>query len=359
VSVLVLLLAAASQAPGDLTVIRGGRLVTLAGPDIEKGTLILEGGKIRKLGGPDLAAPTGAEVIELPASSRVLPGFVDAHSHLGSSYEVEESTESITTEVKAVEAFTSRHREVREALGSGVTTVALAPGSGNLIGGWIGVVKLNGARYDRALYRDSVALKGSLTEDALRRDREPTSRAGATRMLRDFLDGWKRSSHPFFVAASTASEIHAALEAAGEGVRVVLVGGREGGSLAEEIRLRTRGVAFGPLTVNDRRSILETPGRLARAGIPVAFVTDAPRTSEELLRVSAAFAVKHGMEPSAALRALTTVPAGFLGLDTRVGSLEEGKDADVVVWSGDPLALPSSVDLVVVGGRVTWRKERK
>lgn len=353
---LLLLAAVASQASDGVTVIRGGRVVTVAGPEIENGTLILERGKIRAVGGPELASPPGSAVIDLPPGSRVLPGFVDAHSHLGSAFEVEESTEALTPHVKAVEAFSSGHRDVREAMGSGVTSVALAPGNGNLVGGRVGVVKLNGARYDRALHRDSVALKVSLADDALRRDREPTSRTGAARMLREYL-ATAPSQLPLLVSASTPGEIHAALEAlSGRREGIVLVGAREGAQAVEAIRASGAAVAFGPLTVSDRKEALETPGRLARAGVRLAFASDAPWTAEEHLRVTAAFAVKHGLDRTAALRALTIVPAELLGLSKEIGSLEAGKDADAVVWSGDPLSLWSAVETVIIGGKVTWRR---
>ena len=340
----------------EVTVLRGGRIVTVAGRDVENGTLVLERGKIRKVGGPDLPTPPGATVIEVPAGAQILPGFVDLHSHLGSAFEVEEPAESVTPEMKAVEAFTSAHPDVREALGSGVTTVALAPGNGNLVGGRVGAIKLNGGRYDRALFRDSVALKASLTDDALRRDREPTSRTGATRLLRQFLAGG-RPSLPLLVYASTTAEIQAAIDASG-GVSMILVGARDSGRMAEALRGAVAGVAFGPLTVNDRKEALEAPGRLARAGIPLAFVSDAPATAEMHLRVTAAFAVKHGLDRGVALRALTAAPAEFLGLGKEIGTIEEGRDADLVVWTGDPLNLSSGVETVLVNGKVTWRRSK-
>jgi len=98
---------------------------------------------------------------------------------------------------------------------------------------------------------------------------------------------------------------------------------------------------------------------LAKAGVPLAFITDAPATPEEHLRVVAAFAVKYGMDRDAALRAMTTVPAEILGLSKDCGSIAEGKAADLVVWSGDPLSLASDVDLVLVDGRVTYRRGEK
>src|SRR5215831_5792118 len=136
---LVLVLASPQAPPPDLILLKGGRILTLSGAEIDGGMVLIEKGKIRGVGAT-LDMPAGAQVIEIARSSWVLPGFIDAHSHLGSAFDVEESTESWTPEARAVEAFTSRHADVRAALGSGVTTVALAPGNGNLMGGRVGVV---------------------------------------------------------------------------------------------------------------------------------------------------------------------------------------------------------------------------
>jgi imidazolonepropionase-like amidohydrolase len=140
---------------------------------------------------------------------------------------------------------------------------------------------------------------------------------------------------------------------------MTIVHARQAGDAVDRLAAAKLPVAFGPLFVSDRRELLETPARLAKAGVPVAFITDAPAAPEDHLRVIAAFAVKYGMDRDAALRALTTVPAEILGLSKECGSLTEGKAADVVVWTGDPLSLASGVDLVVVDGRITWQKASK
>jgi len=358
---LVLLLASPQAAPSDVVLLKGGRIVSMAGADIDDGMILIENGRIRKVAA-NSDAPPGAQVIEIARGSWILPGFVDAHSHLGSAFDVEESTESWTPEARAVDAFTSRHAEVRAALGSGVTTVALAPGNGNLVGGRVGIVKLNGQRYDRALRQVSAGIKISLGSEALRTDREPTSRTGAVALLRDRLRDPQSDlrAQPLFVHANGAGEIESALELqAAFGLKMTLLHVRQAGEALDRIAASKLPVAFGPLTVSERRDVLETPGRLARAGVPLAFVSDAPVTPEEQLRVSAAFAVKYGMDREAALRALTTVPAEVLGLAKDLGTIAEGKAADLVVWSGDPLSLSSEVEVVLVDGRVTWRKAKQ
>lgn len=352
------LLSVAQDPKPELIVLKGGRIVPVSGPDIENGMILLADGKIRSLGA-SIEVPAGAKVIEVARTSWILPGFVDAHSYLGSAFDVEESTESLTPEARAVEAYTSRHPDVREAMGSGVTTVALAPGNGNVVGGQVGIVKLNGRRYDQALLRTTAAVKASLGVEALRPDREPTSRTGAVAMLREQLRDPKSElrTRPIFLHVQTPGEIESALELRSSfQLKMTLVHARGAAEAAARLKEAKVPVAFGPLTVSDRREILETPARLAKAGVPLAFVSDAPATAEEHLRATAAFAVKYGLDRVDALRALTTVPAELLGLSGEVGALAEGKAADVVVWSGDPLTLVHQVELVIVDGRVTWRK---
>lgn len=358
---LVLLLAQSEPPKAEVLVLKGARIVPVAGPEIENGMILIADGRIQKVGAA-VDVPTGAKVVELARTSWVLPGFVDAHSYLGSAFDVEEGTESLTPEARAVEAFTSRHPDVRAALGSGVTTVALAPGNGNLVGGRVGVVKLNGQRYDRALRRVTAGFKASLGAEALRPDREPTSRKGAVALLREQLGDEKAElrTQPLFVHVQSPGEIESALELQSAfRLKMTLVHARGAGQAVDRLKAANLPVAFGPLTVSDRREILETPGRLARAGIPLAFVSDAPATPEEHLRVTAAFAVKYGLDRETALRALTAVPAELLGLARECGSLAEGTSADVVVWNGDPLSLTSGVELVIIDGRVTWRKDAR
>lgn len=357
----VLLALQAAPAKAEPVVLKGARIVPVSGSEIDAGMILLEDGRIRKIGA-SIDVPAGAKVIELPKTSWILPGFVDAHSHLGSAFDVEESTESLTPEARAVEAFTTRHPDVAAAMGSGVTTLGLAPGNGNLVGGRVGIVKLNGQRYDRALRLVAVGFKASLGIEALRTDREPTSRTGAVAMLRDRLSNPRDELHglPLFVHASTPGEVESALDlqSAFKLKNLVVVHARHAGDAVDRLAESKTPVAFGPLTVSDRRATLETPARLAKAGVPVAFVSDAPATPEEHLRVTAAFAVKYGMDREAALRALTIVPARLLGLSKECGALAEGMAADVVVWSGDPLSLMNDVEMVIVDGRVTWRKEK-
>jgi imidazolonepropionase-like amidohydrolase len=349
----------------EVLAIKVSRALTVAKGDLEDVVIVVRDGKIAKIG-KDI--PSGARVIETPKGSVAAPGFIDAHSHLASAFEVEESTESVTPEVRAVEAFASDHPDVRGALGSGVTLVALAPGNGNLVGGRVGLIRLNGRRLDQMILKDAAGMKLSVSGDALRPDREPTSRQGALAMLRKLLADPRSEvakalidrKEPALIHASQADDIIrvAELKEAFK-LRAVLVHGDGASEAIDAIRNAGVPVAFGPLLASDRREKLEAPGKLAKAGVRVAFVTDSPVASEADLRVMAAMAVKHGLDRREALRALTLTPAELLGIADRVGSLEEGKDADLVITGGDPLSLASGVELVLVEGRIVHEKPKK
>ncbi|MBI4563489.1 MAG: amidohydrolase family protein [Planctomycetes bacterium] len=356
--------AAEPVAEGSI-LLKGGRIVPMTAPDVADGYVLISGGRIHSLG-PAAAPPSGgARVIELPPGSWVLPGFIDAHSHLASVFEVEESTESVTPHVKAVDAFESTHPDARAAISSGVTLAAIAPGNGNLVGGAVALIRLNGERLDRMIWKDAHGLKLSLGRESLRSDGEPTSKAGALdmlrRLLRDPKDRVRRSlldrKEPALIHARLAEDIVRAAELYKTfNLKAVLVHGDEAALALEAIRDAKLGVAFGPLTASDRAEKLETPGRLVRAGVPVAFVSDAPAAGPSYLRIMAAMAARFGMPPREALRSLTVTPASLLGLEGSFGCLAPGAQGDVVVFSGDPLSLASDVEMVIIGGKVVYRK---
>jgi imidazolonepropionase-like amidohydrolase len=348
-----------AQEKSPVIVLKGAHVVPMDGKDLDGGMIVLAGRKIQALG-QDLEVPAGAQVIDLPRSTLILPGFIDIHTHLGSALDVEEGAEAATPRVRAVDAFTSHHPDVRSALASGVTAVALSPGNGNVVGGQVGVVKLNGGRFDRALFRESVALKISLSADALHADREPTSLAGALGLVRSVLRGPESAGPlPLWIHAATTGEMEGALDLLRTTGRPgVLLHVREAARFGPA-RLAGLTVGLGPLLPSDPRGVLETPALLAKAGAKLTFASDAPASDEAQLRVTASLAVKYGLDRQDALRGLTIGAAQALGLAGEIGSLAVGKDADLVAWSGDPLTLTSSVELVLVQGEVVYRKGGK
>ncbi len=295
------LLALLQEVKGEIIAIKGGKIHTVSKGIIEDGVLLIESGKIAKVG-KGLDIPLNAKVIEVGKNASITPGFIDVHSFLGSAFEIDETTEAFTPHVRALDAFSTGHLDVARALASGVTLVALAPGNSNVVSGRAALIRLNGTRLDRMIFRESAAIKISLTGEALLRDREPTSKSGAMKLLRAQLREPKSAISQSLckrleialVHAVAGDEIQSALALKKEfGLRMVLVHADEAGRVLEDVKNANVPVAFGPLTVSDLQERLETPGKLARAGVRVAFLTDSPKSDEAYLRVTAALAIKY------------------------------------------------------------------
>jgi imidazolonepropionase-like amidohydrolase len=349
-ALLALLALQARPEPLPPVLLRGAHVVS---PDRDGISLLVRDGRIARMA-PNLEAPEGARVVDLPKGAWIVPGFVDAHGHLGSAFEVEESTESVTPRLRAVDGFAARHPDVLDARGSGATHAAVAPGNGNVVGGRIGLVRLHGRRFDLALVSSSAGLKASLGPEAVRRDREPTSAAGALGVLRAALGSPDCRDGLVWIHAPGVRESLAALDLLGSSGRSgVLLHAPPSEDLLEALRKRPVPVALGPLLPTDRRSTLEWPGRLARAGVPVIFASDAPRSGPGALRFSAVLAMQYGMPREAALASLGARPAELFGLAPHV---EEGAPARFAVWSGDPLDLTSVPLRVFIDGEETWSR---
>jgi len=361
-----LLWSVAQEEKTETVVIRAGRIWTVSKGVIEDGVVLIRKGKIERVG-RGIDAPLDAKVLDFGKDACVSPGFIDMHSHLGSAFDTDEDLEAVTPKVRAIDAFSSTHPDVAEAAKSGVTLVALSPGDGNLIGGRIGLVRLSGGTFDRLVFRESVALKMCLTTKALARDRRPTSKAGAVELLRRLFrdaDGevgtlFFKQGLPAVVRVSSTDEIQRATALRQEfGFKLILLGAEEGLHAIDDVKRVSAGVALGPMRVSDVRRKLELPGRLSRAGVRIGFSSDAPSADESYLRVSAALAVKYGLDRDDAMRALSLWPAEMLGVADQLGSLDEGKLADIVVYGGHPLSLASPVELVLVDGRIVYQRKK-
>ena len=289
-------------------------------------------------------------------------------------------TDPVMAAARAVDAINPREQGFDDALMGGITTVNVNPGSGNPIGGQAVALKTYGRYVDEMVLRNPSGIKAALGENPKRvygdQKKTPSTRLGVALVLRrafaaarsyqarvaaadgkpvdtdlvsealvKVLDGeipWRQHCH-------RADDIATALRLADEfGYRLVLDHGTESYLLADLLAERKVPVLYGPLIVSRskvevRDRSLRAPGILDRAGVEVSIITDHPVVPVEYLITQAALAVREGMDRGAALRAVTINPARVLGVDDRVGSLAVGKDADVVLWSGDPLDLQSRV----------------
>ena len=339
------------------------------------GDLLLSQGKIQRIG-PELSCP---EAQELDARGlHAYPGLVDAHTHIGgmnfSAYESEddynEMTASLTSSVSALYGANPASQDFRYAVHSGITTLCLTPGSGNVLNGTAIAVKSYGNNIFDMVVRDAVAMKVALGGNP-KRTYAKVNQAPSTRMSIPYL---MRDLHQRTLAYSQKKERGEAVEydAQLEAMLPVLHGqlplkihctqfdiltaieiAREWNAAfslehvwgathyMDEIVESGCSVCFGPIgsmnspgecAVIDIESVIE----LDKRGVTVALITDAPILSVDSLLLHAGEAVRQGLSPESAMRMLTISPARILGVEDRVGTLEAGKDADVVLFSGQP-----------------------
>jgi imidazolonepropionase-like amidohydrolase len=381
--------------------IRSGYVVPVDGDPIDGGTVLITDGRIRAVGrDDDVAVPEGAEVVDA-AGRWVLPGFVEAHGHIGIDEEgvgwagddTNEMTDPNGARMRALDAINPADRGFVDALSGGVTSSVVKPGSGNPIGGQTVAIKCWGRSMEDRLIRHPASVKSALGENPKRvygnKDQVPSTRQGVAAVIRDaftkaqdykakrdhaategnpfdrdntlevlvrVLDGelpWCQHTH-------RADDIHTAMRLADEfGYRLIINHCTEGHLLADEIAARGIPVITGPLMVGRskvevKNKTLANPGILDRAGVKVALTTDHPVVPIEFLVHQATLCVKEGMDPGSAIRALTVNPAEIMGIADRVGALRPGLDGDVVVWSGDPLDVMSRALRVFVEGREVY-----
>jgi len=377
----------------------GGRVVPIASADIPDGTVLIENGKIVAVG-DSVAVPDGATVVDA-SGSWVLPGFIEAHGHVGVSEEAEgwagqdtnEMTEPVTAQVRAIDAINPADLGFRDAISGGVLAVNVNPGSGNPIGGQTVALKCWGRTVDQMTLRQPSGMKSALGENPKRvygeQKKTPSTRLGTAAVIRgalvdaanylrridaeaakpeaerkpvdrdlklEALGKVLRREIPWRQHCHRADDIATAIRIADEfGYDLVIDHGTEAHLLADILAARDVPVVIGPLLtsrskVELRNRSLANPGRLAAAGVTIAITTDHPVVPINFLVHQAALAVKDGLDRDTALRALTINPARIAGIDDRLGSIEPGKDADLVLWSGDPLDVLSRAERALIDG---------
>jgi len=388
----------------DTVAIVGGRVVPISGAPLDSGTVLVADGKITAVG-PDLRIPDDATVIDA-AGRWVLPGFIEAHGHVGVHEEAEgwagsdsnELTEPVTAHVRALDAINPADLGFRDAVSGGVLAVNVNPGSGNPIGGQTAALKCWGRTVDQMLLKAPAGMKSALGENPKRvygeRKQSPSTRLGTAAVIRGALvdaanylaklDAEQRKTEderkhvdrdlklealgrvlrreiPWRQHCHRADDIATALRLAEEfGYNLVIDHGTEAHLLADILAAKDIPVIIGPLftsrsKVELRNRSLDNPGKLAAAGVTIAITTDHPVVPINFLAHQAALSVKHGLDRETALRALTINPARIIGIDDRLGSIEPGKDADLVIWSGDPLDVLSRVTLALMNGEEIYR----
>jgi len=383
--------------------ITGGHVVPVEGDPIEGGTVLVADGKIAAVAGADFKPPAGAATVDA-TGKWVLPGFIDAHAHLGASEEgtgwagadTNELTGPVQAQVRALDAINPAEEGFRDAIAGGVLAVNINPGSGNPIGGQTVAVRCWGRTVDDMVLREPAGLKSALGENPKRvygeKKETPSTRLGTAAVIRSaFVEASNylarqesanqsserteppvrdlklealarvlRREIPWRQHCHRADDIATAMRIAAEfGYDLVIDHGTEAYLLADKIAAAGIPVVIGPLLtsrskVELRNRSLANPGRLAAAGVTIAITTDHPVVPIHFLIHQVTLAVKEGLDRETALRAVTINPARIIGVADRLGSLTAGKDADLVIWSGDPLDVMSRAESAYIAGREVY-----
>nr|WP_122011907.1 amidohydrolase [Maliibacterium massiliense] len=383
-----------------MILIKNAYIHTMAGPDIDQGDILLgDDGRIAGVG-----AHLEAERAEtIDASGLVAaPGMIDAHCHLGmfedgmdfEGADGNEATDPVTPQLRAIDGINPFDYTFTEARNGGVTCAVTGPGSANVIGGQFVALKTAGRCIEEMIVRAPHSMKAALGENPKRvydeQHKTPSTRMATAALLRETLyraieyvdkkkcaDADKRPDFdfqleamapviekriPMKIHAHRADDILTGIRIAEEfGIDYTIEHCTEGYLIADILREKKARVILGPLIterckVELRNLRLDAPARLAEAGVKFAIMTDHGVVPIQHLPVCAALAVREGLDARTALAAITIEAARITGLDDRLGSIETGKDADVVLWSGSPLDIRARVMRVYVSGKEVYAR---
>ena len=382
-----------------MLLIKNAYIKTMVSSDIENGCILLDdSGKIAAIG-EELAAPEGCTVID--AEGRLLtPGCVDAHCHIGLDNEAmgwegmdyNEIVEPLTPQMRAIDSINPMDEAFANAIAGGVTSAVTGPGSANVVGGTFAAIKLVGKRIDKMIIKHPAAMKCAFGENPKRcygqgMKKSPMTRMATAALLRELLFKTQRyladqeeGKNPAFdmkleamipvirgeiplkAHAHRADDILTSIRVAKEfGVKLTLDHCTDGALIAEELAEEGLPAFVGPTLGSKTKIELEnksftTPAVLSEAGVCVSIITDAPVIPLQYLPMCAGLAVNAGLDKETAWRAITINPARSTGIGDRVGSLEVGKDADVVIWTADPMTtLGAKAHTTIVDGKIVYQ----
>lgn len=327
---------------------------------LENGVILVEQGVIRRVG-TDLAIPEGARVIEHDGAAT--PGLIGLRTYDGGLGELHDTSRVILPEAELVWAFDPESSDFERALKAGITAVVLAPTSSSLCPGITALVKTHGGK----VVDPRAQLVLGFSSRSLRGNQFPTSYASALGELDRLFDEGKgafgRAASGELDVLFDAVERDEVMRALAFAERRKLKGALNGSLWLEELAesVKASGLAVvcdsadAGFDARNQRSILA----LAKAGVPFGFALDTPFRSPDALRFTAALAIRAGLEPGRALEALTGAAARIAGASARIGTIANGLDADLVLWSGEPTDLASEVVAVYVDGELAHGGEEE
>lgn len=374
-----------------MLLIQHGTLHTMESDDPIRADLLIKDGKIAKIARK--VSPEKDVQILNAEGLHIYPGFIDAHSHIGIAEEQttaqtdpsNEGTDPVTPFIRAIDGINPMDSAFHNALAAGITGVMVGPGSSNPIGGQFAFIKTYGRCVDDMVVLAPAAIKLAFGENPMStygtNGTMPATRMGIASVIREELfraqqylencDTQKdyrlecyrelfEGKIPLKAHVHRADDIFTAIRIAKEfGLGLTLDHCTEGHLIAREIAASGFPAIVGPSLASRTKeevaySDFKTPGILHRAGVTVALTTDHPVSRIQYLPLCASLAAKEGWGEQAALRAITIDAAKICRVDHRLGSLQEGKDADLAIFDGDPMEITSSVCMTMINGKVVW-----
>ena len=374
-----------------MLLIQNGTLHTMEAVNPIKADMLIRDGKIAKIG-QGIQPEKDVEIINAEGL-HVYPGFIDAHSHIGIAEEQttaqtdysNEGTNPVTPFIRAIDGINPMDSAFHNALATGVTGVMVGPGSSNPIGGQFAFIKTYGRCVEEMVVLAPAAIKIALGENPMSTyglsGTMPATRMGIASVIRQELfraqqylpNGDEQKDYrlecyrelfagkiPLKAHAHRTDDIFTAIRIAKEfGLELTLDHCTEGHLIAQEIAESGFPAIVGPSLASRTKeevaySDFKTPGILHKAGVSVALTTDHPVSRIQYLPLCAALAAKEGLGEQEALRAITIDVAKICRVSNRLGSLKEGKDADLAIFDGNPLEISSSVRMTIINGKVVW-----
>lgn len=384
--------------------IAGGKVITMEGDVWEKGYIGIENGKIKELGPIETMAPVSAiqkdQIIDTTGCV-VMPGLIEAHCHMGITEEKKgmegddcnETVNPITPYLRAIDAVNPMDAAFDDAVRAGITSAMIGPGSSNVVGGTFTFVKTHGRSIDKLIIKDPAAMKVAFGENPKvnysGQSKSPSTRMAIAAMLREELfkagqymkkkqQGMEESEQdfryecwlsvlrgeiPLKAHVHRADDILTAIRIAKEfHLSMTLDHCSEGHLIAEEVKESGFPAIVGPdlasrNKIEVQNMAFKTVGILNNAGVITAITTDHPVSLIQSLPICAGLAVKAGMKEGEALKSITIYPARICRVDDRVGSLKVGKDADIVVFNGNPMEIATKTMCTLINGEVIYAQE--
>lgn len=379
-------------------VIINGKIFTMEDVQIECGYVRITGNVIEEVG--DMSSfrqkESDGKILDVNGAW-VLPGLVEAHAHIGITEEkwgiigddCNEQTTPVTSSLRAIDGINPMDPAFHDAIGAGITSVMAGPGSANVVGGQFVFMKTQGRCVDNMVVKNPAAMKIAFGENPKtaygNNGQYPSTRMGIAALLRkticqalqykkdkesgnlaneDFeLEPWipvLKKEIPMKAHAHRADDIHTALRIAKEfDLDITIDHGTESHLIVDEVKASGYPVISGPhLTSRSKLEVqnmsFKTNRILHEAGVLFAITTDHPVVLIQYLPICAGLAVKQGLPVEEGLKAITINAARICRVDDRVGSLKKGKDADIAIFSGNPMEVFTKTLYTIIDGEIIY-----